>query len=55
MLMADKVSKASVNYRLATSSERCDNCSMYRTDPKRCTLVAGKIRPQDTCDEWEPK
>lgn len=48
-----KVSKASVNYRESTGSQKCGNCSMFR-DGNSCTLVAGLIRPDDVCDEWDP-
>lgn len=48
------VSKASVNYRPAeTLEERCGTCSMFR-EPNACTLVAGVIRRDDVCDEWDP-
>ena len=65
--MADKVSKASVNYRPAPAFglfHRCGNCAMYQEDvltsdpPQRrgsCTLVAGTIKRIDLCDRWEPK
>lgn len=48
------VPKASVNYRPAeTLGERCGTCSMFR-EPNACTLVAGIIRRDDVCDEWDP-
>lgn len=48
------VSKESVNYRPAESMDRrCGNCSMFR-EPSGCTLVAGIIRRDDVCDEWDP-
>jgi hypothetical protein len=54
-----KVSKDSVNYRPATNSKRCGNCSMFierqyadYSDKGRCTLVEGLIRIRDTCDKW---
>jgi len=54
-----KVSKRSVRYRRALpwSRKRCRTCSMIRpkADGKGwyCTLVAGPIRPNDTCDRWD--
>lgn len=58
--MAEKVSKDSVNYRAAEGLKRCANCSMFRRQwwtgaDGSCTLVAGDIQTEDTCDEWEPK
>lgn len=51
----EKVSKASVNYRLALLRQRrCSTCAMFRR-PDSCTLVAGQIRPGDVCDRWEAK
>lgn len=51
----EKVSKPSVHYRPAEDKARsCGTCSMF-TAGGSCTLVRGKIRPQDTCDEWESK
>ncbi len=50
---AAKLAKAAVNYRHATGNRRCGNCSMYADHA--CTLVAGRIDPQDTCDRWEPQ
>lgn len=50
---AGKLSKAQVNYRLATISGRsCGTCSMYTHHS--CTLVAGDVDPGDVCDRWEP-
>jgi hypothetical protein len=54
----NKVSKASVNYKAATSDKQCGNCSMYRKATVlegRCTLVMGRIRADYVCDEWEQK
>lgn len=48
-----KVSKGSVNYRLAPTQKKCGNCSMYSA--KTCTLVAGVIDAKYTCDRWEKK
>jgi hypothetical protein len=39
-------------YRAATDDKRCSKCSMYTTNS--CTLVEKPIRPQDTCDYFEP-
>lgn len=48
-----KASKESVNYRTSDSpTENCGTCDMFRA-PDGCTLVAGEIRPQDVCDEWD--
>lgn len=51
--------KAQVNYRKATGSKRCGNCTMITLKPPDfeshgCTLVKGLIEPDDTCDEWYP-
>jgi hypothetical protein len=48
-----KVSKASVDYKPATTHKRCGNCSMYRNG--RCTLVEGNIKASYVCDDWEKK
>lgn len=51
------IKKNDANYRSqgdGTHARRCETCSMYRA-PGRCTLVDGKIRPQDICDYYEPK
>lgn len=49
----EKVSKASVHYKVATESGRnCGTCSMFMR-PDGCTLVDGVIRAVDVCDEWE--
>jgi len=51
-----KLAKASVRYRLsaAGSPRKCGRCVMFRR-PASCTLVAGRIRPQDTCDRFEAR
>ena len=54
IVMAEKVSKDSVNYRPATNNKRCGNCSMF-SENGRCTLVEGLIRSSDTCDKWVEK
>ena len=54
----EKVSKASVNYREATGTRRCDNCGMYHKVSARvgsCDLVRGVIEAADTCDKWVKK
>lgn len=55
---AEKVSKESVDYRHHTGEHMCGNCSMFRVsgddESGSCTLVAGNIRSDDVCDEWEP-
>ncbi len=48
-----KVSKASVDYRLATDGERCGSCTMFNED-STCDLVAGEIETDHVCDRWEP-
>lgn len=56
--MADKLSKASVNYRAAASARRrCGTCAMFRpgAEANHCTLVAGAIQPNHVCDRWEKK
>lgn len=60
--MTEKLAKPEVNYRKATSSRRCGNCSMFRRGRSEmmvsegtCTLVKGDIDPFDVCDRWEPK
>lgn len=55
-----KMSKEEANYREAKGLKRCVNCSMFRrqwytADAGSCTLVAGDINTDDTCDHWEPK
>jgi High potential iron-sulfur protein len=52
----NKVSKTSVDYKAATTHKHCGNCSMYRKVTGlegRCTLVAGTIRTDFVCNEWE--
>jgi hypothetical protein len=56
--MTEKVSKESVDYRTASSTnKRCGNCDMYYVKGNfgHCTLVAGNISPQAVCDRWEKK
>jgi hypothetical protein len=58
--MTNKVSKDSVDYRLGTKREHCGICTMIRKGPDttgydHCTLVAGIIHPDMTCDEFKPK
>jgi len=57
IVMAEKVSKDSVNYRPATNNKRCGNCAMSTFHGTfthgSCTLVEGLIRRDDTCDKWE--
>jgi len=57
-----KLSKRTVNYRLATTGKRCGNCSMYvKPDVARrhllgsCTLVGGTIQTFAVCDRWAAK
>lgn len=57
-----KVSKESVNYRLADGEKRCASCVMWKPGPNAegnglgtCTLVMGAIKASDTCDRWEPR
>ena len=50
-----KVSKELTNYRYASDPERsCGKCVHYR-EPNQCNLVMGLIRPEDTCDKFEPE
>lgn len=50
-----KVPKGTVHYREATDPARsCGTCSMFMARAGLCSLVAGPIRPEDTCDRWEP-
>lgn len=52
---AATLSKAAVNYRDATDPKReCGNCEMFRA-PHGCTLVKGRIEPDDVCDRWVAK
>ncbi len=57
--MEDKVSKDSVDYRLGTDREHCGICTMFRRNYRggiyRCTLVAGVIQAEMTCDEFRKK
>ena len=54
----EKVSKAAVNYRIASGDKRCGVCSMwkphalYKGHTGTCTLVLGHIHKDDTCDEF---
>jgi len=50
--MAEKASKALVNYRLGTVSRRCELCTMFRP-PSSCTAVEGRISPIDLCDYFK--
>lgn len=43
--------KSEVNYRRSDSLQFCGNCTMYRLGG-RCTLVKGKIKFLDVCNEW---
>lgn len=43
------------NYRPATGTRQCGNCSMFHNFSLRCDLVQGKIRSDYTCDHWDPK
>lgn len=50
--------KAQVRYRLATvTGMSCGTCSMEfrRGGQVLCTLVAGTVRDQDVCDEWQQR
>jgi len=47
--------KDSVNYRPADDYRTCGNCIMFRPLGQLCTLVAGAIRSEDTCDQWYPR
>jgi len=49
--MTGKVPKAKVHYREGTEREHCGICTMFRA-PHGCTLVAGPIFTDDTCDEF---
>lgn len=56
--MSEKVTKASVNYRMARGERRCGNCSMFTLVRERlgnCSLVEGRIDKRDVCDRWERK
>lgn len=48
------MTKEQVNYRKARalSLKCCGTCAMYRLGGS-CTLVEGKIRQGDICDEWD--
>ena len=51
---SEKVSKESVNYRMAVKAgKRCGTCSMFRS-PNSCTLVEGMIEGKMVCDKWDP-
>jgi 8-oxo-dGTP pyrophosphatase MutT (NUDIX family) len=48
------ISKVDAYYRPATNPSRsCATCAMFLAAERRCTLVRGKIKPEDTCDYWE--
>ncbi len=49
-----QVSKEDVNYKYAADeSKQCQKCKNFRA-PSGCSLVAGLIRPVDTCDMFNP-
>jgi hypothetical protein len=53
--MGPTVPKAAVLYRPSDDPHiRCGTCSMY-IDPERCSLVVGRIKPDDVCNEWESR
>ncbi len=49
----DKAEHAAVNYRKGTEVEHCSICAMYR-GPDDCTSVVPPIKPDGTCDLYEP-
>lgn len=56
--MAPTLTKSETNYREATGSQHCGNCSMFRRlkgSQGACTLVKGDIHAFDVCDRWEPE
>jgi hypothetical protein len=56
--MEKKLSKWFVNYREATGSQYCGNCSMFtllKGERGTCSLVKGDIYKFDVCDLWEAK
>lgn len=49
--------KSEVHYRESTSeAERCETCIHFKTfkhgETGRCTIVKGRIHPDDVCDKW---
>jgi hypothetical protein len=52
--MAEKASKAEVNYREGTRSRHCGICTKFEP-PHACRHVAGKIEASDVCDRFVRK
>jgi hypothetical protein len=48
----DQNTKAEANYREAEGDERCGDCAHFDGE-SGCSLVAGTIAPDDTCDYFE--
>lgn len=53
--MSDKFEHSSVNYRKGTATKRCALCTMFRTDPIRCTAVKPPIEKDGLCDIFKRK
>ena len=48
-------SKEEAEYRPADTGEgKCRDCLNFIEPRSRCTLVAGSIDPDYTCEYWEP-
>lgn len=53
---AASMSKAEAEYRDGPVKERrCDDCTMFLAEQKRCTLVKGRIKRRGTCKHFEAK
>lgn len=50
--MADKATKASVEYGSGKGMDRCAKC-VHFDRPDRCELVQGIIHPRDWCNLFE--
>lgn len=50
-----RLPKGVVDYRVGSDAHRCGLCVMFMPRTERCTLVAGVIEAQMTCDKFERK
>ena len=51
---AGKTSKTEADYREGHKNFNCGECTMFQS-PSGCTLVQGKISPNDVCDYFRHK
>jgi len=52
-LLGPTISKTDALYRPAHDPARsCGTCRMFDAVERRCALVRGRIKPNDTCDYW---